>query len=77
MLHPMVLVLAVLVQVSECPRNQHMGGERGGTTVNIEFIVSVELGSPCNLTTVLYSGKSYLATVLYSCKSYLTAVLYI
>ncbi len=23
-------------------------GERGGTTVNVEFIVSVGLGSPCN-----------------------------
>ncbi len=48
MSHNMVLVLAVLVQVSECPRIQNMGGERGGTTVNIEFIVSVESVSLCN-----------------------------
>jgi hypothetical protein len=48
MSHNMVLVLAVLAQASECPRNHHMGGEIRGTTVNVDFIVSVGSGSPCN-----------------------------
>jgi hypothetical protein len=43
MLHHMVLVLAVLVQASEGPRNHHTRGERGGTTMNVKFIVSVQV----------------------------------
>jgi hypothetical protein len=50
----MVLVLAVMVQASEHPRNHLMGGERGGTIVNVEFIVSVGSGSPCNFKAPLH-----------------------
>jgi hypothetical protein len=54
MLHHMVLVLAVLVQASEGPRNHHTRGEREGTTMNVKFIVSVGSGSPCNFLSPLH-----------------------
>jgi hypothetical protein len=58
----MVLVLAVLVQASECPRNHHMGGERGGTTVNIEFGIILRMQQ--NSAGCAYSKKEQLRRLL-------------